>query len=77
MQIQSILIIIIATAILSVVLGMTVTMEDKFKRVMIYIFVIFTWIFVVITIDLYMTIAKMRQDMATYMTCNSVQNVTY
>ena len=67
MNIQQIIIIIIMTAFISVAVGMMTSSKDTFTKVLTYGAVMFAWAFLVVTIDLYISIAKLRQDVNTYM----------
>jgi len=71
MNIQQAMIVIILTAIISIFVGIMLPAEmESFKKTLTYICVVFIWVFLVVTIDLYVTIYKMRQDLNTYATCS-------
>lgn len=71
MNIQQAMIVIVMTAIISIFVGIMLPSDmDPFKRTLAYIFVIFIWVFLIVTIDLYVSIYKLRQDVNTYATCS-------
>lgn len=67
MNIQQILIIIVMTVVISIPVAVMVDTDNIKEKAMIYGAVMFAWAFLVVTIDLYINISKLRQDMNTYM----------
>jgi len=82
MEIQQSIIVIMLTAIICIFVGMisqsmfpntggtdVSTLVPKLARIMILGFVLLPWLFIVCITDLYISLSKLKQDMATYMTC--------
>ena len=72
MKVTQIILVVILTAILCIFVGMAVqnNVTDPSMRIIIFGFVILSWILLVISIDLYTTLASLRNDMSTHMSCN-------
>jgi urea transporter len=70
MKVTQIILVVILTAILCIFVGMAVqnNVTDPSMRVIIFGFVILSWVLLVISVDLYTTLASLRNDMATH--CN-------
>lgn len=72
MKVTQIILVVILTAILCIFVGMAVqnNVTDPSMRIIIFGFVILSWILLVISIDLYTTLTSLRNDMSTHMSCN-------
>jgi hypothetical protein len=70
MKVTQVILVVILTAILCIFVGMTVqtNVTDPSMRVIIFGFVIISWVLLVISVDLYTMLASLRNDMATH--CN-------
>lgn len=72
MKVSQILLVILLTAILSIFLGMILqnNIEKTEMRVIIFSMTLLSWVFVIVTIDLYTITQNLQKDMTTYMKCN-------
>jgi len=72
MKVSQTILVVLLTAILCVFVGMVVqnNIEDNTMRVVVFAFTLLSWVFLVVTIDLYTSIAQLRNDMNSYLPCN-------
>lgn len=71
MNIQQGIVVIILTAIISIMAGIMLPGDqDPILKMFSFIAIMFIWSFLVVTIDLYLTVKSIKHDLNTYAKCN-------
>lgn len=72
MKVSQILLVVFLTAILSIFIGMILqnNVEKTEMKVLIFSITIMTWIFLIVTVDLYSITQQQQKDISSYMKCN-------
>ena len=72
MKVSQILLVVLLTAILSIFLGMILqnNVEKTEMKVIIFSITILSWVFLIVTVDLYTITQQRQKDMTSYMKCN-------
>jgi hypothetical protein len=72
MNIQQGIVVIILTAIISIMAGIMLPGDqDPILKMFSFITIMFIWSFLVVTIDLYLTLKAIKHDLNTYAKCNT------
>ena len=72
MKVSQIIQVVIITAVLSAFVGMMLQnhVKDPVMRIVVFGLTMLSWVFLVVSIDLYSKVQQQQEDMATYMKCN-------
>lgn len=71
MNVQQALVIIMLTAIISIISGIMLPRDlDPVLKMFSFLAIMFIWSFLVVTIDVYLQLQKLKKDLNTYAKCS-------
>ena len=71
MNIQQAIVIIMLTAIISIMAGIMLPGDqDPILKMFSFLAIMFIWAFLVVIIDIYLTLKTLKHDINTYLKCN-------